>query len=649
MPPALHPRPQFTRPEWSDLGGFWDFAYDDDDIGRADRWPGRDDVYNLSIQVPFPPESKLSGIEDRSFHPVVWYRRTFTVQQRDGRRWLLHFGAVDYRAEIWVNGQLVAHHEGGHTPFSTDITEALGAADEQVLVVRAEDLPTDTHQPRGKQDVLPAPHDIWYERTTGIWQPVWLEPVPASRIGRVSFTTDLDHGVLGVRADLMNAAPGCRLRVQVGLRGETLADDSWVVTARTAVDGLNRDITVLPSEAGLARGAWLWAPEHPNLMDVTLTLLDPRDNPIDTVQSYVGFRSVGTSANRFTLNGRPYYLRLVLEQGYWPHSHLAAPSEEALRREVELVKELGFNGVRLHQKVEDPRFLHWCDRLGVMVWAELPSAFGWSPNAAARSTREWLEVLERDFSVPSVVAWVPLNESWGVPSLQTDPAQRAFVQALYSLAKAMDPNRPVIDNDGWEHVATDIITIHDYAASGETLRDRYGSQDALDRSLGVLQPYYRPLVLPGLLVDEQPIMLTEFGGVSYRAGEGAWTGYGAVTDEEEFCRNYADLLGAVLDSSVLAGFCYTQLTDTGQERNGLLTANREPKTDVAKLRAVTQRSAVSVPGEAIPIVEGPPSTPTENSANPLPSVPLGSTAAAPRRAGRPDAVLDADRVSTLRR
>ena len=600
MTAALHPRPQFTRPDWFDLCGTWSFAFDDDDTGREDHWPDRPEVFDRSIEVPFPPESDLSGVSDRSFHPVVWYRRTFTVDAAETRRWLLHFGAVDYRAEVWVNGRLVVRHEGGHVPFSADVTDVLVAGAEQVLVVRAEDLPTDAHQPRGKQDLRLAPHNVWYHRTTGIWQPVWLEPVPASHISRVRFTTDIDRGVLGVQVDVTRGRTGDRVGVRVEHRRQLVAEDSYLVTTASSVNGLHRELDILPAGAKLDAREWLWAPEHPNLMSVTLTLTDAAGAVVDQVDSYVGFRSVGTSAHRFTLNKKPYYLRLVLEQGYWPRSFLAAPSADAIRREVELVKELGFNGVRVHQKVEDPRFLYWCDRLGVVVWAELPAAYGWSDTAVGRSVTEWLEVLRRDASVPSVVAWVPVNESWGVPNLQSDPSQRAYVQAMYSLAKAVDPTRPVIGNDGWEHVVTDIITVHDYAAEGRILRDRYGSRAALDQSLKDLQPYYRPLVLPGLVVEQQPILLSEFGGISYLAGEGAWAGYGSVQDDEDFQRRYADLLDAVLDSPVLAGFCYTQLTDTEQERNGLLTADREPKSDPAVLRAVTRRLSAAIPGDAIP-------------------------------------------------
>ncbi len=599
----MHPRPQFRRPRWSDLCGSWQFGYDDADIGLEQGWAQREDVFPLQIQVPYPPESELSGIGDRSFHPVVWYRRTFATEAvAPGERLLLHFGAVDYRAQVWVNGRFVVQHEGGHTPFSADITEALvgaGEGVEQVLVVRAEDLPTDPDQPRGKQDLHLEPHNVWYHRTTGIWQPVWLEPVPARRIGSLRWTTDVATGTLGAHVRLRRAPAGCRVRITVSLRGTLLADDTCACTDQARVDGLTRELVLLRSQKSLDWEAWLWSPETPNLMDVTVRLLDSAGTVLDEVHSYVGFRSVGTSGSRFTLNGRAYHLRMVLAQGYWPRSHLAAPSADALRHEVELIKALGFNGVRVHQKVEDPRFLYWCDRLGVAVWAELPAAFAWSPTAATRSAREWLEVLHRDVSAPSVVTWVPVNESWGVPALQDDPAQRAYVQAMYSLAKAVDGTRPVVGNDGWEHGATDMITVHDYAGDGATLAQRYGSTQAVGVTLQEIQPFYRPVLLPGVLAESEPVLLTEFGGITYQAGDAFWNGYGTASDEEDFLRRYRDLLDAVLASTVLAGFCYTQLTDTEQERNGLLTADREPKADLATLRQITRRPSAAVAGDVI--------------------------------------------------
>ena len=594
-----HPRPQLVRDRWTDLCGTWRFAYDDDDIGLDAGWARDPEALDRSIQVPFPPESPASGVADPTYHPVVWYSRTFTAPQQPGERLLLHFGAVDYRATVWVNGTQVATHEGGHTPFSADITAALHPDGEQVVTVRAEDLPTDLTQPRGKQEWLPRPHIIWYERTTGIWQPVWLEPVPASRVESARWTPALDRSEVALRVRVRGHQAGQRLRVALALRGEVLADVTAAVTgARTTLS-----VPLDQTRISLDPRALLWSPNHPNLLDATLTLLDG-DEVVDEVLSYVGLRSVALSNGRLRLNGRAVVLRLVLAQNYWPESHLAAPSAEALRREVELVKELGFNGMRIHQKVEDPRFLYWCDRLGLLVWGEMPSALEFDGDTIRRLTREWLEVLERDVSSPSIIAWVPFNESWGVPNLESDPAQQHAVRALYELTKAIDPTRPVVANDGWEHEVSDILGVHDYSQEGATLRERYGSREAVERTLRETEPYYRSLLLRPLEAGAAPLMITELGGITYDPESDAfWNGYGAVDDADQLAKRYADLIGSLLDSPVVAGFCYTQLTDTAQERNGLLYADRRPKVDPALVAAVNQRVSAAVPADAIAEVQ----------------------------------------------
>jgi beta-galactosidase/beta-glucuronidase len=581
----VHPRPQLTRPRWIDLGGAWGFAYDDAGRGLNEGWQQRVDVFSLTIQVPFPPESPLSGLDDAAYHPIVWYRRTFRVADEDaGQRLLLHCGAVDYRAHVWVNGQLVATHEGGQTPFSADISTALRPGEEQVIVMRAEDAPLDLAQPRGKQDWHEEPHAIWYQRTTGIWQPLWLEPVGLMYITHIRWTPDVERGslTLFVRLQRHNETAPLRLRVQLSMRGEIMADDTYMVMGTEVERQIAFDRAGMMDEDDL-----LWSPEHPNLIDVALTLL-AGDKVIDEVQSYCGLRSIDTDGQNFLLNGHPYYLRFVLEQGYWPQSHLAAPGDEALRREVELAKELGFNGVRIHQKVEDPRFLYWCDRLGLLVWGEMANAYIFSPIAIERLTREWLEALARDYSHPCIVAWVPINESWGVPNLARDPAQRHYVQALYHLTKALDPTRLTLGNEGFEHSISDIYGIHDYSFEGSTLREHYGSREAVQKTLQEAQPGGHTLMLPSYEYTKGPIMLTEVGGISLQPeSDVTWHGYGTVADRDAFLSKYRELIDAILDSPVIAGLCYTQLTDTGQETNGLLTAEREPKLDLAAVRAIT--------------------------------------------------------------
>lgn len=592
----LHPRPQLTRPQWTDLSGEWQFGYDDADRGLLERWERRADVFLRTIQVPFPPESRASGIGDAAPHPVVWYRRTFQARPLTGRRVHLHLGAVDYRAAVWVNGQLVATHEGGHTPFSADITSALESEGDQVVVVRAEDLPGDLTQPRGKQDWQDEPHAIWYHRTTGIWQPVWWEETGECRIGQVRWTPDVDRSSVGLEVRLVGPAPeGLQVRLRLRLGSEDIVDDVYAVQGGI----LRRDVAIAGADMGLGRSAHLWSPEHPHLVDARLTLTAGGE-VVDEVGSYFAMRSIAVSRERLLLNGRPYFLRLALAQNYWPESHLAAPDAAALRREVELVKELGFNGVRLHQKIEDPRFLAWCDRLGVLVWAEMPSPFEFSSVGAGRVVREWLEVLDRDYSHPCVIAWVPVNESWGVPALERSADQQAFVQALYHLTKAADRTRLVIGNDGWEQLVGDLVTVHDYTASAAAMRERYGTAEAVERTLSTVQPCYRLLLLGDRRRAGEPVVISEFGGISLDAGAAkGWRGYGGVDDPGTLLAGFTGLVDALLDSPAVVGFCWTQLTDTEQERNGLLTAAREPKVDPAAVRKVLSRAPAAVPGDAV--------------------------------------------------
>jgi beta-galactosidase/beta-glucuronidase len=600
-----HPRPQLTRERWTDLCGTWDFAYDDADVGLGERWIERAEVFDRTITVPYPPESPASGIGDRRPHRVLWYRRVFAPQLAPGERLLLHFGAVDYEARVWVNGRLVTEHAGGFTSFSADITDVL-VEGEQVVVVRSEDDPHDLEQPRGKQDWEDVPHAIWYDRTSGIWQPVWLEPVPADHITDVLWTPDLEGGQLrlDVRLERTDDRP-LRLQVTLTARDEVLADDEVHVRGNR----VRRDFPFRLTDLALGGSAHLWSPETPNLISARLRILegvhseDSREREVvDEVASYTAMRSIAASGRRIVLNGRPYFLRLVLSQPWWPESHLAAPSADALRAEVEHVRALGFNGVRLHQSLADPRFLSWCDRIGLLVWAEMPAAYEFSPRTVERVTHEWTDLLARDANAPCVIAWVPVNESWGVPRLEGSAAQRHFVRALYHLTKALDSTRLVIGNDGWEQIVTDVVTVHDYTPRGEVLRERYGDTAAVEDTLRRTQPGYRSVLLPGVVWGDEPVVISEFGGLTYdeRPGEQTvWQGYAVVSDADELLERYRGFVDPLLDSPALAGFCYTQLTDVQQERNGLLNEHRRPKVDPDAIRRINRRPAAAVPADEI--------------------------------------------------
>ena len=597
---ALYPSPQRRRPNWLDLRGTWGFTYDDAEVGLARGWHEDPAPFDRLISVPFPPEAALSGIHDTGFHPVVWYRRSFHLSDiggfARGGRLLLHFGAVDYNSRVWLNGRLAGSHEGGHTSFTLDVTDSLGAGDDQILVVRAEDRPRDLTQPRGKQYWETDPAAIWYHRTTGIWQPVWLEAVGHTYIADLTWSPDIRHAQLGFAVRL-SAAPDRPLTVRLRLssQDELLADDAY----RLDRQEIGREVRLAANSADFAGRPLLWDPSHPNLIDAQISLLDGSGSTLDVIESYVGLRSVEAADGLYLINGRPRYLRFVLAQNYWPESHLAAPSDEALEREVRLIKSLGFNGVRIHQKVEDERFLYWCDRLGLLVWAEMANAYEFSETAIRRLTREWLEVVKQQASHPSIITWVPFNESWGVPDLPGDPAQRDYVRAIYHLTKALDPSRPVIGNDGWEHLSSDVLSIHDYALDGASLRERYGTPEGVEHALQGRPQHQRVMLEPGP-PEGRPIILSEFGGITYAPQPGTpWFGYGSVASDAELLAKYDELVGAVLDSPAIAGFCYTQLTDTEQETNGLLRADRTPKLDPEKVAAITSRPSKAIPGDFI--------------------------------------------------
>ncbi len=591
---VARPRPQMLRESFLDLSGTWGFAHDDQDRGLAERWSdGR--ALPQSITVPFPPESPASGIGATGFHPVVWYRRELTeadlaaVGHAPGRRLLVHFGAVDYRARVWLDGEAVGAHEGGHTPFTIDLTDAL-ADGPHVLVVRAEDDPHDIAQPRGKQDWRESPHAIWYHRTTGIWQPVWLESVAPLHIEHLMWTADLARGTATARIDLSRRSDA-NIRVRIAHEGTVIGE----AEARATGTEVSVTVPLAGQENGQEYERLLWRPGRPTLLDAWVGVeTDGRSE--DVVASYLGLRTVRNEDGRFLLNDRPIVLRSVLSQGYWPETHLAA-TEHDLRREAELIGELGFNAVRVHQKIEDPRFLYHADRLGLLVWGEMPAAYRFSATAMRRTVAEWTEAVRRDAAHPSIVTWVPMNESWGVQHLAAQEDQRAFAEALYQLTKALDPTRPVISNDGWELGTSDLWTVHDYESDGDVLAGRYDVPEAALRAyLEGTGPAGRRLRLDGTVDSGEPVMLTEFGGVKWTTGPAAadaW-GYSEAGSAEDFERRVGDILGAVQRASIghrgrphgLAGWCWTQLTDTLQETNGLLTEGREPKLPIERLRAL---------------------------------------------------------------
>lgn len=589
----IHPNPQFARPGWISLDGPWQFALDpyaEWTLPRQVRW-------NATIQVPFAPETPASGVAHAGFFDACWYRRTFPRPDlAPDQRLILRFGAVDHAATVWVNGVVAVMHEGGYTPFHADITSLLtdagGPESNQEIIVRAEDDPHDLTKPRGKQDWQEHPHSIWYPRTSGIWQPVWLEIVGPHWLERIHWTPNLERFEIELSAQLSHSRPpaGLQLAVELSVNDRTLASDTY-----TVVEGEARR-SIAFSDPGIEdyRNELLWCPERPVLIRADLKLLDPGRSDearlLDHVASYTAMRSTGVLGERFMLNGRPRQLRLVLDQGYWPESGLTPPSDAAARRDIELAREMGFNGIRAHQRIPDPRSLYWADLLGLLVWEEMPSPYRFTSRTVQQITSQWAEAIDRDKSHPCIIVWVPMNESWGVPDLPTNEAHRQMVRALYHLTKSLDQTRPVVGNDGWEMGVTDIVAIHDYDSSPERLRQRYADRHDPAKALAVERPGHRVLLLDEHAYHGQPIMLTEFGGIAmHEPGEreGSW-GYSHADSAAELRRRFEAIMAAVHDLPALGGFCYTQFADTYQEANGLLRADRTPKIPLTTIaRAVT--------------------------------------------------------------
>ena len=537
--------------------------------------------FDREILVPFCYQSEMSGISQTEDHSVVWYRRSFHVDEKklgDGRL-LLKFGAVDYEARIWVNGQLLGSHIGGYTPFELDITKAVKeGANTLVAEVRDDNRPD---KPRGKQTWTGEKFGCWYTPSTGIWQSVWLEYTGNVYVKRVKLTPRVSE-----LSALCEVFLSCDEETEVEVMafaegGKTPLGRQYLICRH----GYGKTVLAFP-DYDIRRNLLLWTPEEPNLVEVTVRVLKGTgDGCQDRVNTYFGMRSIEAANGCISLNGTPCYQRLVLDQGYWPESLLTPPSDEAIRKDILLTKEMGFNGARKHQKIEDPRYYYWADKLGLLVWGELPSAYEFNDRAIEASSSELLHFVERDYNHPSIVTWVPVNESWGVRNVRTDLAQQNYCRMLTFLLRAMDPLRLVSSNDGWEQVEeTDICAVHDYALFPDTVKKyNEGNMDRICETFAES----RYLFAEGNKYQGQPVILTEYGGIAFeKEEEEGWGYYEKVKDEKDFLDRLGPATEFLIRSGRFNGFCYTQLTDVMQEVNGLLTEEREPKVSMEELKRI---------------------------------------------------------------
>ncbi len=567
IPRPEYPRPQLVREDFINLNGTWEFEIDNAMVGFAKKYQNRPNLTG-EITVPFCPESKLSGIGNVDYMNCVWYRRRLDIPaQWKGKTVLVHFGAVDYFARVWVNGKFVGEHRGGYTPFSVDVTPALQEG-ENYIVLCAEDDTKGGHQPVGKQSQWYYSAGCSYTRTTGIWQTVFMEAVDRYYVTNIKTVTDIETVSAELTISLNKYAVGCRVTAEAYFNGIPMGIGSTVVNAMNCVINLP------------LMEKHLWDVGEGNLYDLKLTV--EKDGVIyDTVTSYFGLRSVALTNRKFLLNGRSVFGRWVLDQGFYPDGIYTAPTDEDLKKDIVRSMELGFNGARLHQKIFEPRFLYWADKLGYLVWGEHGN-WGiktWDIGEIRNWLPEWMESVERDFSHPSIIGWCPFNETWDNEGRrQSDD----LIKLTYQVTKAIDPTRPVIDTSGNFHVGpyTDIYDIHDYDQNVETYTKNNGK--GVHETFTDRQKWYG-----------QPFFISEYGGIGWSLDQGAW-GYGnAPKSEEEFIARYKGLTEAMLNNPDCCAFCYTQLYDIEQEQNGLMFYDRTYKFDPKIFYDInTQKAAI---------------------------------------------------------
>lgn len=586
IPRPEHPKPQFQRENWQNLNGEWNFAFDDQNLGEQNKWYQKREL-EAKITVPFTFETKASGIADRSEHNYIWYQRSFKIDAEPDQMVLLNFGAVDYLAKVWVNGSFVGSHTGGYDFFAFDISDFVSYQGENNIVIKVEDSLSKT-QPRGKQTYKKDNFLCWYTRTTGIWQTVWLEFMDRKlQFKKLKMTPNIDQKEVELEYsfkadDLKRTA--YRVSTRISFEDQLINKFDFELTNKTHKYKIN-----LADEANQIQ---LWSPEQPDLYDLEIVIYKDQE-VVDRVNSYLGMRKISIEGDRIFLNNQPLYQKLILDQGYWPETSVTPPSNQALKKDVELIKKMGFNGARKHQKIEDDRFYYWADKLGLLVWAEIGSTYEFNDQAVEEFSSQWLQVVKELYNHPSIICWVPFNESWGIEAVKQNKKQQSFTESIYYLTKSIDQERPIIANDGWEHTISDIITFHDYVESTDQLRENYLENiEKLLQNKKVFndQEYInggRFIMADNYQYQGQPIIFSEFGGIAFQNKEG-W-GYGEqVETKEELAARIRQLLQIIKEADYFEGYCYTQLTDVEQEKNGLLDENREFKLDLEKIIELNQ-------------------------------------------------------------
>ena len=566
IPRSEHPKPQFVRESWQNLNGQWDFEIDRENSGYAKEFFKTDKKYSSEITVPFCPESVLSGIGNTDFMACVWYKRKVNIK-KDNNIVRLHFGAADYKTTVYVNGKKAGEHTGGFISFFVDITDYVTDGENEICVQCFDDTRS-TFVPSGKQSIQYASSGCHYTRTTGIWQTVWLEFIPKTHIESVRYYPNVEDGTVTVRADLKGMGDfSFKADYEGILMGEyTLKNASGEIA-----------FTVKLNEKHL------WEIGNGRLYNVEMTFND------DKVTSYFGLRQIRFDGMKFMLNGKSVFLRLVLDQGFYPDGIYTAKTDEILENDILLSQKAGFTGARLHQKIFEERFLYHADRHGYVVWGEYPN---WgldhtNPMSIYSILPEWIDEVKRDFNHPAIIGWCPFNETWDIDGKkQYDDV----IYNVYNVTKALDTTRPCIDTSGNFHVKTDVFSLHDYEQEPEEFKKRYscfnGSEPPFDRTFLMNTAYVNRQKYNG-----EPFMIAEYGGTAYVTDGTGW-GYGSkVNTLEDFIARFKGLTEVIMNNKYTFGLCYTQITDVEQEQNGIYNYDRTEKYDVSLIKEILSQKA----------------------------------------------------------
>ena len=564
-----YPRPQFVRDSWLSLNGKWKFVFDDENVEEEKQFFNKFPNSN-EILVPFTYETKMSGINDETVHENIWYSNDININVEKNKSIILHFEGSDFVTKLWINGNYVGMNIGGYHRFSFDITKFI-VNGKNNFTIKVEDSLSKV-QPRGKQRYKNESFKCWYIQTTGIWKTIWIESVSKNHIVSVKNTPDYDNKNIEIEL-VTNISEKDITNFEI--ETEILFDNKIVNSKKQIIEDkiLKYNVNIYGVENNDEIN--FWSPENPNLYDINYKLYY-KGNIIDEVSSYFGIRKISIENSKIFLNNKELYLKMILDQGYWPDSHLTPPSEEAIIKDINIVKRYGYNGIRKHQKIEDERFLYYCDINGILVWSEMANCYEFNDKSIEYFMNEWIKVVKQNYNHPSIITWVPINESWGIPNVSVQKNEQNFANSLYYITKSIDKTRPVISNDGWEHTISDIITIHDYKQDPELLYNEY-NDDNLD-VLNNRRAYntIHKLFSENYVYNGQPIIMSEYGGITLNSDKG-WVYGNPVKSEKEFLDRFEKLNDAIRKTKYICGYCYTQLTDVQQESNGLVYDDRNDK------------------------------------------------------------------------